>query len=70
MKFRNLQLDLALKLYLYNMQIDILKISRIADVVPDDILLNIVIRSNSKGSQRPSRVNLVHDEITSSLMGE
>ena len=38
--------------------------------VPEDILADVVSRSNSQGLQRPSHMNLVHDGITSSLMRE
>ena len=38
--------------------------------VPEDILADIVSRSNSQGSQTRSRIDLVRDGIASSLMRE
>jgi hypothetical protein len=38
------------------------------NLIPDDFLPDIVYRSAIQGSQRPSRMNFVRDEIANSLM--
>jgi hypothetical protein len=41
---------------------------RNSNFILDDILTDVVPRSQNQGNQRPSRMNYVHDGITNSLM--
>ena len=38
--------------------------------IPDDFLPDIVVRDNSQGLQRPSRMDIVRDSIAKNLMNK
>ena len=38
--------------------------------IPDEVLLDIIAQNNSQGLQRPSRMNIVRDNIANSLINK